>query len=42
MPVAAGAHEVVVQFEGDGVGERRVPIEVTAGGYTVVVVTEPR
>ena len=36
------AHEVVVQFEGDVVCERRVPIEVVAGGYTAVVVTEPR
>ncbi len=42
MPVAAGAYEVVVQFEGEGVGERRVPIDVVAGGYTAVVVTEPR
>ena len=42
MPVQPGAHEVVVQFEGNAVGERRVPIQVTPGGYTVVVVTEPR
>ena len=42
VPVSAGAHEVVVQFEGDGVSERRVPIEVVAGGYTAVVVSEPR
>jgi hypothetical protein len=32
----------VVTFEGEGVGERRVPIEVIPGGYTTVVVTEPR
>ena len=42
MPVGAGAHEVVVQFEGNAAGERRVPIEVKPGGYTAVVVTEPR
>jgi uncharacterized protein len=42
MTVAAGAHEVVVEFEGDGVPERRVPIAVAAGGYAAVVVTEPR
>jgi hypothetical protein len=42
MPVATGPHEVVVQFEGDGIGERRVLIDVPAGGYTAVVVTEPR
>jgi hypothetical protein len=40
-PVAAGAHEVVVTLEGIA-GERRVPIEVAPGGYTAVVVTEPR
>jgi uncharacterized protein len=40
--IAAGKHEVVVQLEGDGPSERRVPIEVTPGGYTVVVVAEPR
>jgi len=42
VPVKAGAHEVVVTFEGDGVGERRVPIQVAPGGYSAVVVTEPR
>jgi hypothetical protein len=42
VPVVAGAHEVVVTFEGEGVGERRVPIDVIPGGYTTVVVTEPR
>ena len=40
--VAAGKHEVVVQLEGDGPSERRVPIEVIPGGYTAVVVAEPR
>jgi hypothetical protein len=40
--IAPGKHEVVVQLEGDGPSERRVPIEVTPGGYTVVVVAEPR
>ncbi len=42
MLLPAGAHEVVVQLEGQGVGERRVPIEVVEGGYTAVVVIEPR
>ena len=41
-PVAAGAHEVVVQLEGSAPSERRVPIQVTDGGYAIVVVTEPR
>jgi uncharacterized protein len=40
--VAAGKHDVVVQFEGDFGSERRVPIDVAPGGYAVVVVTEPR
>jgi hypothetical protein len=40
--VAPGAHEVVVQFEGEGSRERRVPVEVAEGGYAVVVVDEPR
>jgi hypothetical protein len=40
--VPAGAHEVVIQLEGAGARERRVPIQVTEGGYAAVVVTEPR
>ena len=40
--VAAGPHEVVVQLEGEGGVSRRVPIEVTEGGFAAVVVTEPR
>jgi uncharacterized protein len=40
--LSPGQHEVVVQFEGDGVSERRVPIVVTPGGYTAVIVAEPR
>ena len=42
VPVEAGAHEVVVALEGSGARERRVPVQVSEGGYAVVVVTEPR
>ena len=42
MVVPAGAHEVVVRLEGAGAYERRVPIQVSEGGYAAVVVTEPR
>jgi hypothetical protein len=41
VPVKPGANEVVVEFDG-GVPARRVPVEVSDGGYAVVVVTEPR
>ena len=42
LVVPAGAHEVVVQLEGTGAVERRVPIQVAEGGYAAVVVMEPR
>jgi uncharacterized protein len=42
VPVAPGAHEVVVQLEGAGLRERRVPVEVAEGGWAAVVVNEPR
>jgi hypothetical protein len=42
-PVKPGANEVVVEFEGGGgVPARRIPVDVSEGGYSVVVVTEPR
>jgi uncharacterized protein len=42
VPVAPGAHEVVVEVDGSAAGARRIPIDVAPGGYTVVVVAEPR
>src|SRR5204862_450165 len=42
VPVAPGAHEVVVEIDGSPAGARRIPIEVSPGGYAVVVVAEPR
>jgi uncharacterized protein len=42
VPVAAGAHDVVVEVAGSRTVERRIPVEVAPGGCAVVVVAEPR
>jgi hypothetical protein len=42
VPVAAGAHDVVVEVEGSRTVERRIPVEVAPGGCAVVVVAVPR
>jgi hypothetical protein len=40
VPVTPGAHSVEVTFGGGG--GRTVPVDIRAGGYAAVVVTEPR
>jgi len=42
VPVAPGAHEVEVEFDGSSFGARRIPVDVGPGGYSVLVVSEPR
>jgi len=42
VPVPAGEHEVEVAFSGDPTALRRFRVQVGQGGYTAVVVTEPR
>ena len=41
IPVDPGAHEVVIQVDGDG-AQRPISIEVEPNGFAVVVVAEPR
>jgi hypothetical protein len=42
VPVPAGEYEVEVGFSGDPSALRRFRVQVSAGGYAAVVVTEPR
>jgi len=42
VPVPAGDHDVEVGFSGDPSSLRRFAVQVPAGGFATVVVTEPR
>jgi hypothetical protein len=42
VPVSPGAHTIDVGFQGVADAGRRVSVDVAAGGYAAVVITEPR
>lgn len=42
VPVSPGAHSVDVRFTGAPNADRQVTVDIPAGGYAAIVVTEPR
>jgi hypothetical protein len=42
VPVSPGSHSIEISFEGIASADRQVTVDVPAGGYAAVVVTEPR